>query len=58
MSNEDYASLITRMNEIRPTDRAAVLVVLEETDEGRSIHTSTFGEPADVRFLKKWIGGV
>ena len=55
MKIEDYKRLITRMDEIKVSDKAAVLVVMDASLE---IHTATFGEPAEVSLLRKKMGGI
>ena len=55
MKTEDYKRLISRMNEVQPSDRAAILITL---DYDLEVHTATFGEPAEVSFLIKKMGGI
>lgn len=50
MKIEDYKRLVTRMNEIRPSDKAAILLTM---DRDLEVHTATFGEPGEVAFLRK-----
>lgn len=54
MKTEDYKRLVSRMNEIQPSDKAAILITM---DCGLDIHTATFGEPAEIAFLRKKMGG-
>ena len=49
MTNEDYSRLIRRMNEVQPSDKAAIVASL---DCGGDIVISTMGDPADVAELK------
>lgn len=51
---EDYNRLIARMNEIHPSDKAVILATM---DCAGDIHTATFGDPDEVAFLRKKIGG-
>lgn len=55
MKIEDYKRLVTRMNEIQPSDKAAILITM---DSGLEIHTATFGEPGEVSLLRKKMGGI
>lgn len=55
MKIEDYSRLLARMNEVKVTDKAAVLVVM---DSDLVIHTATFGEPAEVALIRKKLGGI
>lgn len=52
MKTEDYQRLISRMNEIKVSDKAAILVVM---DDDLVIHTATFGEPGELAHLRKVI---
>lgn len=54
MRIEEYKRLIARMNEIHPSDRAAILIT---TDCAGDIHTATFGDPDEIALLRKMIGG-
>lgn len=50
MLNEEYSRLVRRMNDVQPSDRSAILVVM---DCGGDIKTSTFGEPESVKELRQ-----
>lgn len=50
MQNEEYYRLVRRMNDVQPSDRSAILVVM---DCGGDIKTSTFGEPDAVKELRQ-----
>lgn len=54
MKTEDYKRLVARMNEVQPSDKAVILITM---DCGLDIHTATFGEPGEVAFLRKKMGG-
>lgn len=49
MKTEDYKRLVSRMNEVQPSDKAAILVTM---DCGGNINVSTFGEPKSVDELR------
>lgn len=51
---EDYKRLIARMKETHPSDKAVILITM---DCAGDIHTATFGDPEEVDFLRKKIGG-
>ncbi len=58
MKTEEHKRLIARMNEVQPSDDAAILITM---DVGGDIRFATFGEPIPLNKLKnwayKWLGG-
>jgi hypothetical protein len=52
MKNEEHQRFKSRMNEVQPSDKAAILVTM---DCGGDIRINTFGEPAEVGDLRKRI---
>lgn len=51
MQTEEYKRLTCRMNEVQPSDKAAVLIVM---DCGKDFRVSTYGEVRDIQALKQW----
>lgn len=49
MKTEEYKRVIARMNEVQPSDKAAILAVM---DCGGDIRIGTFGDPEEVEFLR------
>ncbi len=49
MKIEDHKRLVSRMNEVQPSDRAAILVTM---DCGGDITVCTFGEPKSLDELR------
>lgn len=49
MQQEEHKRLICRMNEVQPSDKAAILVVM---DCGGDIRIGTFGDNDDIEYLR------
>ena len=49
MQTEEHRRLISRMNEVQPSDKAAILVVM---DCGGDIRIGTFGDGEDIEYLR------
>lgn len=49
MRMEEHKRLICRMNEVQPSDKAAILVVM---DCGGDIRIGTFGDNDDIEYLR------
>lgn len=49
MNTEEHKRLIARMNEAQPSDRAAILAIM---DCGGDIRISTFGNNTDIGCLR------
>lgn len=49
MQTEEHRRLISRMNEVQPSDKAAILVVM---DCGGDIRIGTFGDSDEIEYLR------
>lgn len=52
MTNEDYSRLVRRMNEVQPSDKAALLVTMDCIGD---VTISTMGEPQQVEEMKRCV---